>query len=94
MKPYTNFRKSKDPNIVIADCITTEEIRIDKLKEKIAQLDNSIKSIGEAIPTEDVRDERIIALIKMHNALLPDKKGLEKKLTEFQAVLAACETAE
>jgi len=88
MKPYNNFRKTDDKNIVLADCTTTEEIYIDKLKNRIAHLKETIDSMEEPIPTEGVKDERVLKLVMLHNTMLPDRTVSEAELNEKKKLLA------
>ena len=89
---YINFRKTADKNIVLADNISRdEEIHIDKLEKQIVDIQKEIDNIPEPISVADIRDEKVIALIEMHNMEIPDMADLTTNKEVKETFLLQCQ---
>lgn len=88
---YTNFRKTTDKNIILADKIEPDQgLYIDKLEKLIVDMQQRIDNIVEPISNEGIADERVLALITMHNDQLGTAESLEKQKALVRELLDKC----
>lgn len=88
---YINFRKTGNKNIILADNISRdEEIHIDKLEKQVVDIQKEIDNIPESISVADIKDEKVIALIEMHNMETPDMADLIASKETKEVFLLQC----
>lgn len=86
-----SYETTPDPNIIIEIRIVRSEIHLDKLRERIANIQIEIDSIPSPYEYPEGASQEIIDLIDEQNGQIPDTTDLEAEIIIKQALLVDLE---
>lgn len=87
-----DYYVTDDPDIIKALWTTSEEIHIDKLQKQIADIEEQIAAIPDAISTDGLTGPGK-ALVEEQNAIAAfERPALEEELARLQIILAEVTT--